>query len=121
VLTASTSEGTGTLRLEGRVGSQPWSASLDLASAVEGNGVSKLWARSKIARRSKTRRYHGANQGDVDAKVLKIALDYHLLSRLTSLVAGRRHTEPPDGETLTSQAMPTNLPAGWDFTKVFGE
>ena len=120
VLTASASEATGSLRLEGRIGSQPWTATLDLASAIDGKGVSKLWARSKIAAIEDTR-YHGVNQGDVDTAVLKVALEYHLLSRLSSLVAIDVTPSRPTGESMTSEAMPTNLPAGWDFAKVFGE
>jgi Ca-activated chloride channel family protein len=120
VLTGATDERTGTLRLEGRMGSKPWAATLDLASAVEGSGVSTLWARSKISA-IEDLRYHGTNQGDVDAQVLKVALDFHLVSRLTSLVAVDVTPSRPEHEDMTSQEMPTNLPAGWDFTKVFGE
>jgi Ca-activated chloride channel family protein len=120
VLTAATGEETGTLRLEGRMGTKPWTATLDLASAVDGKGVSKLWARSKIGA-IESLRYRGANQGDVDAQVLKVALEFHLVSRLTSLVAVDVTPSRPEGEAMTSQEMPTNLPHGWDFEKVFGE
>jgi Ca-activated chloride channel family protein len=120
VLTGSTDETSGMLRLEGRMGGKPWTASLDLASAVNGSGVSKLWARSKISA-IENLRYRGANQGDVDAQVLRVALDFHLVSRLTSLVAVDITPSRPDGEEMSSQEMPTNLPAGWDFAKVFGE
>ena len=120
VLTGATDQTTGSLRLEGRVGGKPWSAALDLTTAIDGNGVSKLWARSKIAAIEDTR-YHGAKQGDVDAAVLKVALAHHLLSRLTSLVAVDVTPSRPSGESMTSEAMPTNLPAGWNFASVFGE
>ncbi len=120
VLTGATSERAGTLRLEGRMGGKPWSATLDLSTAVDGNGVAKLWARSKISAIEDTR-YHGTNQGDVDAAVLKVALAHHLVSRLSSLVAVDVTPSRPAGENMSSEAMPTNLPAGWDFAKVFGE
>lgn len=120
VLTALSSAQSGKVRIEGRMGQTPWSTTLDLAAAVDGNGVSKLWARSKIASIEATR-YKGASEGDVDAKVLKVALDYHLVSRLTSLVAVDVTPSRPTDETMTSHKMPTNLPHGWNFEKVFGE
>jgi Ca-activated chloride channel family protein len=120
VLTAVTPAQSGKVRIEGRMGQNPWSATLDLATAVDGNGVSKLWARSKIGA-IEDLRYKGANEGDVDAQVLKVALAHHLVSRLTSLVAVDVTPSRPEGETLTSSQMPTNLPHGWDFDKVFGE
>jgi Ca-activated chloride channel family protein len=93
---------------------------LDLSTAVEGSGVSKLWARSKISG-IESLRYKGGNEGDIDAAVLKVALDHHLVSRLTSLVAVDVTPSRPVGEVLNSHEMPTNLPHGWNFEKVFGE
>lgn len=120
VLTAVASAQSGKVRLEGSMGQNPWSATLDLSTAVDGNGVSKLWARSKIGAMEDLR-YKGANQGDVDAEVLKIALAHHLVSRVTSLVAVDVTPSRPSSETLSSSKMPTNLPHSWDFEKVFGE
>ena len=99
---------------------RPWVGEFDLANAVDGAGVSKLWARAKIGA-IEDLRYKGANEGDIDAQVLKVALDHHLVSRLTSLVAVDVTPSRPDGETLTTQELPTNLPHGWVFEKVFGE
>ena len=120
VLTAVTSAQSGSVLIQGRIGTTPWSTTLDLGTATEGKGVSKLWARSKITS-IESLRYKGANEGDVDAQVLKVALAHHLVSRLTSLVAVDITPSRPMGEALTSHAMPTNLPHGWDFEKVFGE
>src|SRR5262249_10112804 len=112
VLTAMSGDTDGTLRLEGRMGDQTWTGDLDLSSAVEGPGVSKLWARSKIGAVEEWR-YRGAAQGDIDAEVLKVALAHHLVSRLTSLVAVDVTPSRPTNERLVSQAMPSNLPHGW--------
>ena len=43
------------------------------------------------------------------------------MTRLTSLVAVDKTPSRPDGETLKLAELPLNLPAGWDFEKVFGE
>lgn len=120
VLTAVTGSQSGKVNITGRMGSTPWSTTLDLATAVEGKGVSKLWARSKIMSIESTR-YKGANEGDIDVAVLKVALDHHLVSRLTSLVAVDVTPSRPVGAELNSHEMPTNLPHGWNFEKVFGE
>ncbi|MEQ1753798.1 MAG: marine proteobacterial sortase target protein [Micropepsaceae bacterium] len=120
VLTTMTTARAGNVSITGRLGAKPWSASLDLASATEGHGVSKIWARSKITAIDSSR-YTGAKQGDVDAQVLTVALEHHLVSRLTSLVAIDVTPSRPKDENLESQEMPTNLPHGWNFEKVFGE
>ena len=43
------------------------------------------------------------------------------MTRLTSLVAVDKTPSRPDGEPLKLAELPLNLPAGWDFDKVFGE
>ena len=53
--------------------------------------------------------------------ILALALDHHLVTRLTSLVAVDKTPSRPDGARLTRADLPLNLPAGWDFDKVFGE
>ena len=39
----------GTLEIKGMIGDRPWTVTLPLADAAEGRGLSKLWARRKIA------------------------------------------------------------------------
>ncbi len=119
VLTAMSGGRGGTLRLDGQVGAAPWSAVLDLGSAVAGPGVEKLWARAKIGAIEEWR-YRGAAQGDIDAEVLKVALQHHLVSRLSSLVAVDVTPSRRPDEALISSAVPTNLPHGWDFEKLMG-
>ena len=120
MLTTMTPAKSGRVTISGRMGSQAWSTALDLSSATEGHGVSRIWARSKISAVEATR-YVGAKEGDVDAQVLTVALEHHLVSRLTSLVAVDVTPSRPAGASLETQEMPTNLPQGWNFEKVFGE
>ena len=56
-----------------------------------------------------------------DKTILKLALEHQLVSRLTSLVAVDKTPSRPAGEPLKLTDLPINLPAGWDFEKVFGE
>jgi Ca-activated chloride channel homolog len=53
--------------------------------------------------------------------ILALALDHHLVTSLTSLVAVDKTPSRPDGARLARTDLPLNLPAGWDFDKVFGE
>ena len=48
-------------------------------------------------------------------------LQHQLATRLTSLVAVDKTPSRPEGTALKLTDLPLNLPAGWDFAKVFGE
>ena len=61
------------------------------------------------------------SRANVDAAVLETALEFSLVSRLTSLVAVDKTPSRPEGAPLKLSELPINLPAGWDFEKVFGE
>ena len=50
-----------------------------------------------------------------------IALAHHLVSKYTSLVAVDKTPVRPKEDELKSAAIPTNLPEGWEYDKVFGE
>ncbi len=119
VLTAKMSETSGELTLSGRMGDKGWVAKLPLEKAAPGAGVSKLWARKKIASLEESR-FEGMDWNAVDKAVLAVALDHHLVSRLTSLVAVDVTPSRPMGAPLGSAEIPLNLPEGWDFDKVFG-
>ena len=121
VLAAEITDLSGMLTLTGRIGDRPWRTSLPLAGAAEGTGISKVWARSKITE-AETARLTGRLPPDaVDATILRLALAHGLMTRLTSLVAVDATPRRPAGEPLTAADLPLNLPAGWDFAKVFGE
>src|SRR5262245_37997869 len=121
VLAAKLGELAGTLEIKGRIGEQPWSVRLPLASAAEGQGLSKVWARRKIADAEVARTLRRLKPEEADGVILALALDHRLVTRLTSLVAVDATPSRPDGARLTRADLPLNLPAGWDFDKVFGE
>ena len=121
VLAARVGSLAGTLEIKGRIGDRPWIVKLPVANAAEGQGLSKLWARRKIADAEVARTLRQATPDETDRRVLKLALDHHLVSRLTSLVAVDTTPSRPDGARLSRAELPLNLPAGWDFDKVFGE
>jgi Ca-activated chloride channel family protein len=103
------------------IGERPWSVTLPLAGAAEGRGLSKLWARRKIADAEVARTMREIAAEEADRRILALALEHHLVSRLTSLVAVDATPARPAGVHLSRAELPLNLPAGWDFDKVFGE
>ena len=112
---------TGSLEIKGRIGDRPWTVTLPLANAAEGKGLSKLWARRKISDAEVARNMRQVSPEESDKTILKLALEHQLVSRLTSLVAVDKTPSRPAGEPLKLTDLPINLPAGWDFEKVFGE
>jgi Ca-activated chloride channel homolog len=120
ILAAKVASVTGAIEIKGNIGDRPWVVRLPLANAAQGQGISKLWARRKIADAEVARTLNRIPQDEADRRVLALALAHHLVSRLTSLVAVDATPSRPAGAHLTSAELPLNLPAGWDFDKVFG-
>ncbi|MDE5445945.1 marine proteobacterial sortase target protein [Bradyrhizobium sp. CSA207] len=121
VLAAKLDKLAGSLEIKGRVGDRPWSVTLPLQNAAEGKGLSKLWAKRKIADAEVARTMREATPEETDKTILALALDHQIVTRLTSLVAVDETPSRPEGEPLKLSELPINLPAGWDFEKVFGE
>ncbi|WOH82213.1 marine proteobacterial sortase target protein [Bradyrhizobium sp. BEA-2-5] len=121
VLAARLDQLAGSLEIKGRIGDRPWSVTLPLQSAAEGKGLSKLWARRKIADAEVARTTRQQSAEDADKTILALALEHQFVTRLTSLVAVDKTPSRPEGEPLKLSELPLNLPAGWDFAKVFGE
>jgi Ca-activated chloride channel homolog len=121
VLTAKVGSAKGTIDVKGTIGDRPWSVSVPISNAAEGKGLSKLWARRKIADAEVARTTRQTSADEADKRILALALEHHLVSRLTSLVAVDETPSRLPGAKLSQAELPLNLPAGWDFDKVFGE
>ncbi|MGY3463801.1 MULTISPECIES: marine proteobacterial sortase target protein [unclassified Bradyrhizobium] len=121
VLAAKLDKLAGSVEIRGRVGDRPWAVTLPLQNAAEGKGLSKLWAKRKIDDAEVARTLREKTPEDCDKAILALALDHQIVTRLTSLVAVDKTPSRPEGEPLKLSELPINLPAGWDFAKVFGE
>lgn len=121
VLAAKLDKLAGSLEIRGRAGDRPWSVTLPLQNAAEGNGLSKLWAKRKIGDAEVARAMRELAPEEADKAILALALDHQIVTRLTSLVAVDKTLSRPEGAPLKLSELPINLPAGWDFEKVFGE
>lgn len=110
----------GRLEVTGMIGRQPWRASLNLSGAALAPGISKIWARRKISDAEVESLLQRIDREEANARILKLALEHGLVSRLTSLVAVDETPSRPRDTVLTRADVPLNLPEGWDFEKVFG-
>ena len=81
----------------------------------QGDGGENTRADAEVARTLRK-----LSPADADKTILALAIEHHLVSRLTSLVAVDQEISREQGQPLTRADIPLNLPAGWDFDKVFG-
>lgn len=110
----------GDLVIRGVIDGRPWETRMALTDAEAGTGISKLWARRKIADAEVARSLAQISEDEADARVLKLGLDHQLVTSQTSLVAVDKTPSRPAGTPLTRADLPLNLPAGWDFDTLFG-
>jgi Ca-activated chloride channel family protein len=106
----------GTIVVSGTRGSQPWSVALTPSPSGERNGVGALWAMAKIAALMDELRL-GADEALVRPAVVKVALEHHLVSRYTSLVAVDVTPTAPGGEPR-SALVKAALPHGTVFGQI---
>ena len=109
----------GDLRASGVLDGGSWATTVGLEAGAERAGINRLWARRKIASLM-DRRAAGTPEVEVRDAVLAVALEHGILSRYTSLVAVDVTPTRPASEGLSTRPVPTNLPAGWQWDKVFG-
>lgn len=120
VIAARMGKATGSLVIKGQIDGRPWKVSLPLDQAMDAEGISKLWARRKIDDAEVELTLGKITQDAADARILRLALEHHLVSRLTSLVAVDKTPSRPANAPLTSADIPLQLPAGWDYDTLFG-
>jgi Ca-activated chloride channel family protein len=99
--------------VSGLRGNQPWSVALTPSpSEGETSGVGALWARAKIAMLMDEIRT-GAPVEQIKPRVVAVALEHHLVSAYTSLVAVDVTPTGPVGDATKTALVKTSLPAGW--------
>lgn len=111
----------GALTLSAKVGGRDWRVTLPLAKAEAGSGIARLWARRRIDDAEVAQTMGAITPVEADKRILALALEHHLVSRVSSLVAVDKTPSRRPGEKLNRADIPLNLPAGWDYDKVFGE
>jgi Ca-activated chloride channel family protein len=119
VVAAKVERFAGDVVIRGRRAGEGFSVSEPLEPGESGRGIGVLWARRKIAASMESLAL-GAEPQDVRAAVVAVALEHHLVSKYTSLVAVDVTPTRPVDQALGTSALPTNLPAGWNAVKVGG-
>lgn len=107
------------LTVSGELADQNWQERFANRTVSSGNGLDVLWARRKI-RNLEDQRFDRSLAASLDQKILNTALKYHLVSRLTSLVAVDVTPSRPAGARVNAANVPTMLPEGWDFAALSG-
>ena len=97
----------------------PWQVKIALSRGQEHESIGKLWARKKIAElmNRSIRTENGVSQRQ---EIVDIALEHHLVSKYTSLVAVDRTPVKPVDEHIRTTAVPVNLPHGWTMNTQCG-
>ena len=100
-----------TMTISGHFGLTPWQTTVTLKGGKESEAVSVLWARRKIAGLMDD--YRLENQDEViKQEIVDVAMEHHLVSQFTSLVAVDKTPVRPNDQILNSEAIASNLPAG---------
>ena len=101
----------------GKIGNQKWVAKIPLDQGAEQVGIAKLWAREKISNLERNRISLNPNENQkahIDSELLQTALNYGLVSRLSSMVAVDITPSRPVGVELGSTKLKAAIPDGWD-------
>ncbi len=100
------------ITIKGMLGTTQWQTKVALHMGAESDSVSTFWARRKIA--SLMDDYRTQNQReDIKDAIANVALAHHLVSKFTSLVAVEQTPVRPKDAELKSNAIASNMPAGW--------
>ncbi|MGA8259507.1 MAG: hypothetical protein WB783_04765, partial [Arenicellales bacterium] len=62
----------------------------------------------------------GGDRDEVKARITRIGLEHQLVTPYTSLVAVEHRVSRTPSAPLVHTDAPTNLPAGWSYSHVFG-
>jgi Ca-activated chloride channel family protein len=100
-----------TVIVSGTSGNQPWSVALTPSSSPSASGVGALWARAKIASLMDAMR-RGGDTSALRAQVVQVALEHHLVSAFTSLVAV--DVTPTAAGVAKTAMVKTALPRGYE-------
>jgi Ca-activated chloride channel family protein len=96
-----------------------WEREINARVPGKSEGISILWARQKIKALMDSLD-GGGDREQVRAAVIETAVEHHLVSRYTSLVAVDVIPVRPGYEDLEAKMVKTSIPRGWQYGKVFG-
>jgi Ca-activated chloride channel family protein len=95
----------------GRTSEAPWKIQFDVDGGGTDTGINKLWAREMIASLM-DELATGADPDRIRTEVTRVALDHHLVSKYTSLVATDVTPTKPGHLASATKPIPVNTPHG---------
>ena len=107
------------LTISGQLGQTSWETRLPLTAAKKRKGIAVYWARKKIESLM-NQRIGNQHPETIRKKIINLALQHHLVSRYTSLVAVDVTPARSPAQLLRTHSMRTNLPHGQDYAAIFG-
>mgnify|MGYP000192688222 FL=1 len=110
----------GIAKVIGKIGNQKWVARVTLDQGSDQIGIAKLWAREKISNLERNRislSPNASQKAHIDSELLQTALNYGLVSRLTSMVAVDITPSRPQGINYDTSKLKIAIPNGWDATQ----
>lgn len=110
----------GELRLTGARAGAAWEARVPLERNADAAGLGSVWAREKVGVLMDSLR-EGAVEDEIRARVIELASTHRLVTKYTSFVAVDKTPVRAPAEALKLAELPTLLPEGWEYAKVFGE
>lgn len=111
VVVAKLSNLRGTLEARAANSETTWAKSLPLEQAATVKGIARLWAQRKIENLEQSID-RGAKPDDVRDQVLQLAIDHHLVSPYTSLIAVEQKPARDVADDLVSKRIANGEPAG---------
>ena len=111
----------GIAKVIGKIGNQKWVARVPLDQGSDQIGIAKLWAREKISNLERNRislSPNASQKAHIDSELLQTALNYGLVSRLTSMVAVDITPSRPQGINFDTSKLKVAIPNGWDANAI---
>jgi len=114
-----TTQKTGSVAISGMRANEEWRMELPLTRSKTSQGIAALWAKNKINALS-DKMLTSPDKQKLQAEMTNVALQHHLVSRYTSLVAVDITPTRPTEESLFTGPMPLNNPAGYHQKQLLG-
>ncbi len=111
VVVAKLSNLRGTLEARAANSETTWAKSLPIDRAANAPGIARLWAQRKIESLEQSID-RGAKPDDVRGQVLQLAIDHHLVSPYTSLIAVEQKPARDSADDLISKRIANGMPVG---------
>jgi Ca-activated chloride channel family protein len=107
------------VRISGSSAGGDWGGELSLAPPSDNPGVAALWARARLDQLFDDER-RGADPDAIRTAIVATALEHHLVSKYTSLVAVDKTAVRPMSQDLEQEQVPNLLPYGQSQQAIFG-